>query len=324
MRILRVLSAAACVAAMPAQAALLRPFTQITGPTVRLADLFDQLGATPDRVLGAAPAPGLRIGVNSPQLGAIARDFAVDWRPASGGEQAVIERRGDALSQDAIGTLLRRSLADAGAPDDYDVAAPDMQPIVVPAGVAVQSEVSQLSYEPEHGRFSALLSVSAPGMASVQARISGQVVPMVRTAVASHRLAPGSVLAAGDGQQARVRLASLRGGAALLPEAAMGLSTRRPVAAGQALSAADLVRPPMVLRGATVRMTLNSEGIALSAQGIAAESGARGDRIRVENPASHRIVEAEVTGQDEVRVSPGANAVTVSPGANAVTLVSAR
>ena len=58
-------------------------------------------------------------------------------------------------------------------------------------------------------------------------------------------------------------------------------------------------------------MTLNSDGIALSAQGIATESGARGDRIRVENPASHLMVEAEVTGEGEVRVTPRAAAITL-------------
>ena len=311
MRILRLLSAAACVVAVPCHAAILRPFTQITGPTVRLADLFDELGATPDRVLGAAPAPGVRIVVNSPQLAAIARDFAVDWRPASGGEQAVIERRGDALSQDAISIVLRRSLAEAGAPEDCDVASPDLQPIVVPAGAAVHTEVSQLTYEQERGHFSALLTVSAPDMASVQTRISGQVVPMVQTAVATRRLTPGGIVGDGDIQLTRVRLASLRGGAALLPQAAYGLSAKRAIAAGQPLSMADLMRPPMVLRGASVRMTLNSDGIALSAQGIATESGARGDRIRVENPASHLMVEAEVTGEDEVRVSPRAAAITL-------------
>jgi hypothetical protein len=41
-----------------AQAAMLKAFSQITGGTVRLGDLFDDLGGTPDRVLGPAPAPG--------------------------------------------------------------------------------------------------------------------------------------------------------------------------------------------------------------------------------------------------------------------------
>ena len=306
-----ILSAALCAAALPCQAAILRPFTQITGSTVRLADLFDDLGATPDRVLGAAPAPGLRIVVAAPQLAAIARDFNVDWRPSSGAEQAVVERRGDVLSPAYLGGMLRRALADAGAPADCDVASPDLQPITVPAGAHVEPEIAQLSYDAPSGHFTALLSVTAPQMASLQTRISGQVLPMVQTAVATRRIAPGNVLGEADVQLARVRLASLHGSAAVLPEAARGLAAKRVVAVGQPVSAGDLTKPPLVLRGAPVRMTLNSDGLSLTAQGIAAEAGARGDRIRVENPVSHLLVEAEVTDAGEVRVAPRAAALTL-------------
>ncbi len=303
---------ALCLAALPSQAAILRPFTQITASSVRLADLFDDLGATPDRILGTAPAPGLRIVVAAPQLAAIARDFNVDWRPSSGAEQAVVERRGDVLSPASLGSTLRRALADAGAPADCDVASPDLQAITVPAGSHIEPEVTQLSYDAPSGHFSAVLSVAAPEMASVQTRVSGQVLPMVQTAVATRRLAPGSLVGEGDVQFARVRLASLHGGAALSPDAAFGLAAKHGLTAGQPVSAADFTRPPLVLKGAPVRMTLDSDGLSLTAQGIAAEAGARGERIRVENPVSHLLVEAEVTGAGEVRVQPRAAAITLA------------
>ncbi len=304
----------AAVLAMPIScpAAMLRPFSQITASAVHLADLFDDLGATPDRALGAAPPPGARIVVNSPQLAAIARDFNVDWRPASGSEQAVIERRGEALSSAAINAALRRSLADAGAPADADIAAPDRQPVMVPAGFVVSPDVSELSYDAQSGHFTALVSVSVPDMASIQLRISGQVVPMTEVAVATRRLLPGALIGVGDVQMARVRLAALHGAGAFSPDDAVGLSVKHSLAMGQPVSAADLTRPSLVMRGATVRMTLDSGGIALSAQGIAAEAGARGDRIRVENPVSHMMVEGEVTGIDAVRVAPRAAISLVS------------
>lgn len=302
-----VLSAAfvgASIAATPCAAAILRPFSQITAGTVRLADLFDDLGNTPDRVLGAAPTPGARITIGSPQLAAIARDFNVAWRPASGAEQAVVERRGDVLSRAAILLALRRSLDDVGAPAGADIATPDLQPVVIPAGLSVAPEISQLTYDAQSGHFTALLSVAASGMADKQMRLSGEVVAMAEVAVAARRLSPGTVLGADDVIMARVRVASLHNAAPIPPEAARGMSVRHDLAAGQVLTAAALMRPSLVTRGATVRMTLNSDGIALSAQGIAVEAGARGDRIRVENPVSHQIIQAEVTGDNEVRVAP--------------------
>ena len=40
-----------------ARAATLRPFRELPNAVVRLSDLFDRLGDTPDRDLGTSPAP---------------------------------------------------------------------------------------------------------------------------------------------------------------------------------------------------------------------------------------------------------------------------
>ena len=297
--------------ATPTQAAILRPFTQITAGTVRLADLFDSLGSTPDRILGAAPAPGARITVASPQLAAIARDFNVDWRPQTGGERAVVERRADILPQSRINDALRQALAANGAPDIFDVASPDIQPVLLPAGAVAEPAISQLSYDPQSARFTALVTVTVPDAEAVQIRVSGQVIPMAITAVAATRLPPGHLVTESDMRPGRVRAALLRGASAIRPQDALGMAVRHDVTPGQILTLADLTRPALVQRGALVRMLLDSDGLSLSAQGIAAETGARGDRIRVENPLSHRIVQAEVIGPDEVRVAPREAVVTL-------------
>ncbi len=303
---------AAGLACPPAAAALLRPFSQITGPTVHLADLFDQLGSTPDRVLGRAPLPGGRIVVNAPQLAAIARDFDVDWRPASGSEQSVIERRGDTLPRAAILSALHDALVDAGAPADIEILAPDLQEILVPAGTLVQPVISQASYDERNERFTALITVAAPEMESRQIRLSGNAFAMVQTAVATHRLSHGSLLQAADITQKRVRASLLHGAAPLAPQAGVGLTLRRDVAAGQPVTPAELVKTSIVQRGDRVRMTLQSEGLSLSAQGIASQAGALGDRIRVENPVSHRLVDAEIIGPGEVSVAPRAAAISLA------------
>ncbi len=297
--------------ASPAQAAILRPFTQITGGTVRLADLFDNLGSTPDRILGAAPAPGARITVASPQLAAIARDFNVDWRPQTGGERAIVERRADAMPQSRITEALRQALAANGAPDIFDIASPDIQPVLLPAGAIADPAVSQLSYDPQTARFTALVAIAVPDSESVQIRVSGQVIPMAITAVAATRLSPGHLVTASDMRPGRVRAALLRGASSIRPQDALGMAVRHDVTPGQILTLADLTHPALVQRGALVRMLLDSDGLSLSAQGIAAEAGARGERIHVENPLSHRVVMAEVMGPDTVRVAPNAAAVTL-------------
>jgi flagella basal body P-ring formation protein FlgA len=307
------LAAAAFSLCMPgfASAAMLRPYAEITAGTVRLGDLFDGLGTTPDRVLGKAPAPGERIVVGAAQLAAIARDFNVDWRPGTGSEQAVIERRGDVLPQAAVVAALRAALFSAGAPEDAEIAMPDIQPVVIPAGAKPVPNISECSYDQAGGHFTALVTVSTPEMKPAQMRVSGSVIVLAAASVPTHRLERGAVVGPGDIEEKRVRVGMLRGNAAILSDQALGMVLKHAVAAGQPLTGLDLERPALVLRGSLVRMTLSSEGIALAAEGIAMESGAKGDRVRVQNPNSHAVVEAQVVGAGEVRVAPRAATVSL-------------
>ena len=70
------------------------------------------------------------------------------------------------------------------------------------------------------------------------------------------------------------------------------------------LSTADVARPLLVTRNGAVRMRLEAGGLVLAAQGVALEDGGLGDRVRVQNPSSHAVVAAEVTGDGDVRVEP--------------------
>jgi flagella basal body P-ring formation protein FlgA len=105
-------------------------------------------------------------------------------------------------------------------------------------------------------------------------------------------------------------MSAVRGNPVTDPAKAIGMQLRRQVAAGQSLATADLTRPAMVQRGAMVQMRLQSPGLSLSGQGVALDSGASGERIRVLNPTSRAVLEAEVIAPGQVRVSPGSGFVT--------------
>lgn len=310
---LHLLASSAALICLPtlAAAAMLKPYSAITSPIVRLSDIFGDLGSVPDRDLGRAPAPGERILVAAPQLAAIARDFNVDWRPATGTEHAVIERRRDSLPGSVILDALRQALEAAGAPSGSDISTPDVQPIAIPVGSKPIPEVSQCNYEPAGGRFTALVSVTPPDMPTIQMRISGTVIALARATVPTHHLARGAVLAAADIRIVLVRLSLLHGHAAVQTDNIIGMVLKHDVASGQPLTPLDVARPDLVQRGSLVRMTLRSDGIALAAEGIAKEGGAEGDKIHVENPTSHAIVEAEIIGPDAVRVEPRRAGITL-------------
>jgi flagella basal body P-ring formation protein FlgA len=104
---------------------------------------------------------------------------------------------------------------------------------------------------------------------------------------------------------AKVRAAAVHAEVARQATQAVGLAVRLQVSPGQPLPLADLVRPPLVEKGALVTLTLEAGGIALSAQGQALEAGADGEHIRVLNPLSRAVMEAQIIGPGRARVEPG-------------------
>jgi flagellar basal body P-ring formation protein FlgA len=299
---------ALCLSAINAEAATLRAMTTLHSSIVRLSDLFDDAGANADRVLGPGPGAGGRIVVEAPQLGAIARQFRVDWHPVSSADRAVLERPGRPLRREDVLTAVKAALMADGASPDCDIELAGFTPPLVPFEADPRPVVSDLDYDVSAGRFSAALSVTGEAMEPLHLRVAGT----VELPVASARLLAGSVLRAEDVRMARVHTAMIHGEVVRRADAAIGMQLKRQVAAGQPLTIAELTRPSLVAKGATVLMMLDSPGIALTAQGQAMEPGAIGERIRVLNPVSRAVVEAEVVGPDRVRVAPTALPITVS------------
>jgi flagellar basal body P-ring formation protein FlgA len=296
--------------AASADAATLRSVTTLHAAVVRLSDLFDDAGAGADRVLGPGPGAGGRIVVEAAQLGAIAHQFGVDWRPASSGDRAVLDRPGRPLRREDALDAVKSALIGAGASPDCDVEIPGFTPPLVPLEADPKPVVSDLDYESNAGRFSAVLSITGTAMEPIHMRLAGRVDDTIDLPVATTRLPSGSVLRAEDIHIARVHTTLIRSEVVRRPDDAVGMQLKRSLAAGQPLAVGELMRPSMVQKGAGVTMLLDSPGITLSAQGQALESGAIGERIRVLNPVSHAVIEAEVIGPGRVRVAPNAMPVT--------------
>jgi flagella basal body P-ring formation protein FlgA len=304
--------AAATLLATPARAAALRESTVLPRPDVRLSDLFT--AQDHDRVIGPAPEPGGRIVVEAPQLAAIARQFGVDWRPSSTADRIVLDRPGRIFPQEEATAALHDALIKAGIPPNSEVEMPTYTPPMVPPDGSARPEIDQVEYDPVSGRFTALLSITANGMTPSHARLSGHVQEMADVAVATRRLGIGEVIGSADVQVSRVSAALVRTAVARLPEQAVGMALRRPVNAGAPLPLADLGRAAVVQRGSPVQMRLDLPGLSVSAQGVAMEPGATGERIRVLNPLSRAVMDAEIIGPEQVRVSGGAP-VLLPPGA---------
>lgn len=305
------LLATAMVAVQPAMAATLKPYTALSSATVRLCDLFD--GAD-ERPLGPSPAPGARVAVEAAQLGAIARMFHVDWRSSGPGDRTVLERPGRALSREDVLAPLRALLVAEGAAADSDIELPLPTTALFPAGSPPGLDFTSTSFDSASGRFTTLLQATGEGMAPVQLRLSGRVLAMVEVPVPRRALMLGDVVRTEDLQWTRLRAGVLRGEAVRQPVQAVGQALRHAVAAGQPILLADLGRPVMVPKGTPLVLQLEAPGLQVTAQGVAVEAGALGERIRVMNPYSRVVLEAEITAPGQARVVAGAVPVAATPG----------
>jgi flagella basal body P-ring formation protein FlgA len=295
-----------------ARAASLRSATMLHTPVVRLSDLFDDAGANANRVLGTAPGPGGSIVVEAPQLAAIARQFGVDWRPASGADRAVLERAGRLFPREDALKAVKAALVGAGASADCAVEMPGFTPPMVPADAHPQVVATEIDYQADAARFTAVLSLTGDGMEPLNLRVAGQVDDTIELPVAVARMTTGTVVRADDVRMARVHVAMVHSEVLHNQGDPVGQQLRHGIAAGQPFAVADMARPTLVQRGSNVQMQLQAPGLSLLAQGVAMDSGATGERIRVLNPSSRAVVEAEVIGPGRVQITPDSATVSVA------------
>lgn len=283
-----------------------RPLVLAENAVLRLSDLFENVGDAGAAVLGAAPAPGRRMMLDAAMLSAIARRHGLAWRPLSGEERSIVERPGRPFAREEVESLLREELVRLGMDPEAEMELPGFAPPFVPLGALPQAMVEAAQYEAQTRRFAATLMVAAEGMATWRGRVAGRALTTVAVVVATRRLAVGEVVSPGDLRETRMRTERVRPGTAQRAEDVRGKQLRRPIAAELPFMLVDLTVPSVVGKNQTVLMVLEGPGIALTAQGRALDSAARGERIPVMNLASRTIVEAEAIGPGRVRVTPGA------------------
>lgn len=85
-------------------------------------------------------------------------------------------------------------------------------------------------------------------------------------------------------------------------DAVVGQELRRAVSAGSPLGPNDAQPARLVLRGSPVTVVALAGGIEVTASGIALADGAEGQRLRVRNERSGRVIEGVVMANGQVRM----------------------
>lgn len=122
--------------------------------------------------------------------------------------------------------------------------------------------------------------------------------------IARRAMRRGEVPAAADFEQARRRVPGLAGDFVADPTMLGMHRLRRAIAAGQPLACAMLESPPLVRRGQQVTAVSRASGIEVRASADAMADATAGDRLRVRNPATGRVLEGTVQPDGTVAIPP--------------------
>lgn len=119
----------------------------------------------------------------------------------------------------------------------------------------------------------------------------------------SRHLARGHIIQEQDIESAEYNLSSLNYGYFAEKTGLIGKQTRRRLQQGHIITPNQIIEPLMVKRGEKVALIAKSSSFSIKMKGEAMMNGAQGDRIRVKNMSSKRIIEGTVTQNNEVTVN---------------------
>jgi len=124
-----------------------------------------------------------------------------------------------------------------------------------------------------------------------------------RILIASHDLARGSIISKADVRFELRDSTKLHRGFISRPEYVLGKRLKREIREDQVLTARQLTMPKSIKRGSKVTILAKIGKIEVRMSGKALGDGGVGERIRVINQRSKRLIEATVVSTGVVRVS---------------------
>ena len=133
--------------------------------------------------------------------------------------------------------------------------------------------------------------------------VSAKVSVYSEVLVAARTLSRGTHLGAADVEFERRDLSRLPYGYLTDVAELDGKMSNRRINAGTVLTPSSLKDAPMVRRGERVILTIDTGGLQIRASGTAMQDGTRGQRIRVRNTGSKRVIEGVIIGPGLVEVN---------------------
>jgi flagella basal body P-ring formation protein FlgA len=208
------------------------------------------------------------------------------------------------LTQDRVIAALRQYIREHSvwSPEQVEVVLQSFTPTPLPEG-EIEIDFLKQTQGLTPGRHRFLLGVQINGREEARLWIDADVKVFVEVLVTSQPLAHFEPLSPDKVRLERRNLGESPAQPFTSFNDIQGKLAARPIEVNQVLAASLVELPQVIRRGATVSLRYESVGIRVEAPGRAMEPGRVGDRIRVENPDSGKVVEGQILDDRSVRVN---------------------
>jgi flagella basal body P-ring formation protein FlgA len=295
------------VAADQIAAPVLHATVDVTGDIVRVGDLIDNAGSAAQVAVYRAPDLGTTGLLPTAQVIAALRSHQVIGVDTRNIKEVAVTRLARRIDAKEVELAVARALEHrSGLGDAANIAVSFDQPVQdlkLDAANTGALAPSTVRVDPRNGRFDVSFELGNGGAGSqAKLRFTGTAIETVEVAVLTRNIDRTDVLRTGDIVVERRPKAELAGGEPASRVAAIGMQTRRPLRAGQALKMLDLSKPDLVHRDQDVTIIYQTAGVYLTTRGKALDSGSDGDTVSVLNIQSKRTVSGRVSGRGQVSV----------------------
>ncbi len=269
----------------------------VSGGQILLGDLFSGLTENANAVVGQAPAPGDAFNIGARELRRIADLHKIDWSPRNGQQVTRVHR----LARTIPLTTVRQALTDALANGHLEGAveiefANRRLNIMVATDQDQTVRVHDMNYDSRTQQFSAWISAPASDDNAPRTAVKGRVYELIALPVPEHHVHPGETIRERDIGWRNVRVDQATYNTINTLDELVGQSARRPLIAGRLIKRTDVMARQLVAKGDFVTVHFQSKSMSLTYRGLAMESGARNDVIRIQNPRSKKVIEGKIIG----------------------------
>lgn len=160
--------------------------------------------------------------------------------------------------------------------------------------------VDGFTFDDRSGRFTGTLAATG---APETVRISGRASPVEAMPVLKSRVAPGETIGADAVEWRQVPAGRYTSAYIDRIDDLIGQTPKRTLNIGQPIRSADIGRVEQVSKNALITMVAQVPGLTITTTGRALEGGAIGDVVQVMNLQSKKVIQATITGSNQVQVT---------------------